>query len=800
MKRSRAFSSSLLWLLVFVISHFASAQDSTARARDTAVRKGDSTVRRERPVSLFSDTTTITSGEYMLRIEEVYQTLNHIENNGGLPFEVMLLDQELAESDTTLRIVKENISLYSNTLSLRNLQMYRVLLQDLQEDLKRHRNLIDDANTKLVGLKTEMGGLRKDTLLRQLIRDTAMRKQFTTQFRELRGKWRGADSLLRSSFSTLNQIKIHASAGSITASELLNKVDDMLNHSGERAFGNEYPKLWNAASDTSSRKLKNDLEKSYNGEKKALNYYFKHAGGKRLLLLLAGFAFFWWISRNLRRLKRSNKLPLLNLYDVKWLPAHRWSASFVVMFCVAPLFDLHAPAVYVESMQFLLLIALSFILWKQWPRRLFYYWLGVMVLFILFSATSHIIVPAFGQRCLLLVLNMITFGMAWLLRKKLPEELPWRKFMRFVLLLAMILSGSAILFNLFGRFSLSQIVGISAIFTLTQVIALSVFIRLWVEAVLLQLQASRIKRGVETPFEPAPVIAGVRKPVHFVAMVLWVIVFTTNMNIYTPLFNGIEAFLEAPRKMGSINFTFGSVALFFLIIWVAHLLQRFIGYFLGEAGPEEDDNEHQGTRSKLVVTRLLLLIGGYLLAIAASGLPVDKITIVLGALGVGIGMGLQNIVNNFVSGIILVFDRRLRVGDSIEVGDKAGRVKEISLRSSTLATSDGAEVIIPNGDILSNQIVNWTLSNNHKRMDLALTVVTSENKEVITGLIREAIAASSHVFQKREPVVLVEAISGNEFGLKVFFWCNDLNKAELARSEVLYAIYKQLDDKGIEVK
>jgi potassium-dependent mechanosensitive channel len=120
----------------------------------------------------------------------------------------------------------------------------------------------------------------------------------------------------------------------------------------------------------------------------------------------------------------------------------------------------------------------------------------------------------------------------------------------------------------------------------------------------------------------------------------------------------------------------------------------------------------KGQHSRLLITRLLVLLCGYLLAIAASGLPIDKLTFLNGALGVGVGMGLQNVVNNFVSGIILIFDGSLQIGDEIEVSGQAGKVKEIGLRASTLNTADGAEVIIPNGTILSQDIINWTFSNN----------------------------------------------------------------------------------------
>src|SRR6185503_12297236 len=153
-------------------------------------------------------------------------------------------------------------------------------------------------------------------------------------------------------------------------------------------------------------------------------------------------------------------------------------------------------------------------------------------------------------------------------------------------------------------------------------------------------------------------------------VVLWLIVFTTNLNIYTSLLNGLSDVLQAPRHIGKASFTLGGILLFFLIIWIAHLLQKYIGYFFGETGIDDEEVYNKGQRSRLLIARLILLCLGYLLAVAASGIPVDKITIVLGALGVGIGLGLQNIVNNFVSGIILIFDRPLQIGDVVEIGDK----------------------------------------------------------------------------------------------------------------------------------
>ena len=238
--------------------------------------------------------------------------------------------------------------------------------------------------------------------------------------------------------------------------------------------------------------------------------------------------------------------------------------------------------------------------------------------------------------------------------------------------------------------------------------------------------------------------------------------------------------------------------LFLLIIWTANFLQKYIAYFFGDIG-DDAAFDNKGQRSRLLITRLVLLVAGFLLAVAASGLPIDKITVILGALGIGIGLGLQSIVNNFVSGIILIFDRPLRIGDTVEIGDKKGRVKEISVRSSTLLTPDGAEVIIPNGDILSHNIVNWTLSNNYKRIDITFTIDKLISSEDISAGVTAIIETLPDALTRKAPEILINNVTSVSAQLKILFWCKDIARSEYARSEAYGAVYKYLESKEIKI-
>jgi small-conductance mechanosensitive channel len=407
--------------------------------------------------------------------------------------------------------------------------------------------------------------------------------------------------------------------------------------------------------------------------------------------------------------------------------------------------------------------------------------------------------PAFIARLWLLAVHSCIVGFSFLFYKWLDKNMPGYKWIKSAAVIAMILAALGILTNLFGRFSLSGIFGISAIFALTQAVVLPVAIETAIEIILLQLQSSRLSKGFANPFDSNIVVKRIKIPLAIVALLLWFIMLTSNLNIYHSITNSLVDLLTNPVSVGSISFKLMSVLYFFVIIWFAHIFQQLISFLFGETGAENEDISPvtKKRHSRLLITRLFVLVGGYMLAIAASGLPIDKITILLGALGIGIGMGLQNVVNNFVSGIILIFDGSLKIGDEIEVSGSAGKVKEIGLRASTLTTADGADVIIPNGNILSQNIVNWTFTNDLKRVMIGFVLTGKElDANMINEVINDTIKNIQGVILQKNPVILYTKVTMENCTLTVRFW-STINSADHAKSEALLQLNTAFANKKI---
>ncbi|HEX3934045.1 MAG TPA: mechanosensitive ion channel domain-containing protein, partial [Puia sp.] len=772
----------------------------TVRRKSDIYRETFKHIRRKFDSTLFTASPQPTSSDYAEDLERIYQFLNKVPVITESFSRLTEIDNAMDAEDSALNIIKDRMAGPQNdrSLNIRNLQMFNTLLDALALNVGSYSKTLNQYDTALDGVRKEIAALRKDTLILHVFRDTTLKDTFNLQLQQLKSKWRQVDSLVSLNGQTVNALKSEASTHTITISELSYQVDQALKAVGSKAFGKERRYLWEPRS-TSRTYSSNNLAKTVSSEQQLARFYFANTRTKRFWLLLTGLLFFYWVWYNFRSLRRQKKLAAIEPFHFSFIKPYPIGGALIFIGSLAPLFDLHAPAIYIESIEFLLMIVLTFILKKHLSRYLFYGWIIFLILFLLLPVIRILGLPLSLQRWseFFVDLGSLVF-MSWYVfsKRRMGNQL---KFVYVACGLYLFLNLLAVICNLFGRVTLSQIFGATAVYTFAQTISLAVFVKLLEEAFLLQIEASRLRKGYPETFDLGPVTKAIRRFALFLAGVLWLIVFSTNLNLFDSLNDLFTDFFNSPRQVGSFSFTPGGLILFLGIIWLANFLQRFIAYFFGDMG-DDAAMDDRGQRSRLLITRLVLLIGGFLLAVAASGLSVDRITVILGALGVGVGLGLQNIVNNFVSGIILIFDRPVRIGDTVEVGDKRGRVKEIGIRSSTLLTEEGAEVIIPNGDVLSNHIVNWTLSNNHVRIALTFTIEKPADPAAIDQeAIKELVRKHPNVLDRRDPEVLINTVSSKAEELRVYFWIKDITKTAYTTGEIRTSIYQLLDSKGLIV-
>lgn len=745
---------------------------------------------------------TLILSDYVMSIDRVNDNLNSISDSSRLGFEVVRMGRRIESITGDIIIIRKNMRGRNSAFNIKNLYLYQSFASDLNDENDRFEErtakLYHRVNKAKLRLKTALS----DSVFRALYADTKLRSTLDKKLVRLEWKWDRTDSITKANVDTLNALKVKIADNAVDLSNMINIMEMRLDRADRQLFGPEVNSLWQKApKDIIVTGSKRVAITKIGSEKNAIGYYFSQTSKQRSFVVFLGILLFIWLFLK-RKLLKSIREPdsSLDFLHLRYLNNYPVLSVLVVLMCLMPFFDAYAPTSYI-SIEYLLLLTFSSVIFFRKESQVFRAsWLILVALFIADTISYLFIEPAFMERLWLLTVHICIIIFSFHFYRKLNKNMPFYKWIKSAAITGIILAGLGILCNLFGRFSLCGIFGISAIYAVTQAVVLPVFIETIIEIILLQLQASRMKKGFDKPFDSSIIVKKIKMPLLIVALVLWFIMLASNLNSYHGLTNNLSDFLTSPVSIGSISFKLISVLYFFAIIWIAHILQQLISFLFGETGIESEDitTVSKKQHSRLLITRLLVLVGGYLLAIAASGLPLDKITILLGALGIGIGMGLQNIVNNFVSGIILIFDGSLNIGDEIEISGQAGKVKEIGLRASTLSTADGADIIIPNGNILSQNIINWTFSNDLKRVMIGFILSGKElDANVINDVINETIKNIPGVISNKKPVILYTKVTNENCTMTVRFW-STINVSENVKSEALLKLSTAFADKKIQ--
>jgi small-conductance mechanosensitive channel len=197
--------------------------------------------------------------------------------------------------------------------------------------------------------------------------------------------------------------------------------------------------------------------------------------------------------------------------------------------------------------------------------------------------------------------------------------------------------------------------------------------------------------------------------------------------------------------------------------------------------------------------RYLIIFIGLLATFSLLGFSLTNVTIILSALGVGIGFGLQGIVNNFVSGLIMLFERPVREGDTIVLGEQWAQVKRIGMRATIIETFDKSEIVVPNADMINNHVTNWTLSNRQVRLSVPVGVDYGSDVPLVVETILACANDNSFVMKSPTPEVLFLNLGESSLDFKLRVWLADADNILTVKSQLYHEIFKRFREKGIAI-
>ncbi len=262
----------------------------------------------------------------------------------------------------------------------------------------------------------------------------------------------------------------------------------------------------------------------------------------------------------------------------------------------------------------------------------------------------------------------------------------------------------------------------------------------------------------------------------------------------------IESFKMPLFDMGDSSFTV--LTLLYLIL--ATLLLVFLASKLNKIVTERllaKSKIDYGVRAATgSIIKYAVLTIGFIVILQTAGINLSSLAILFGALGIGIGFGLQNVINNFVSGLIILFERPIKVGDRIEVAGVAGDVTDISMRATTILTNDNISIIVPNSQFISEVVINWSHTDRSVRFNYPIGVSYKEDPEVVKKVLLEIAYDNPGVLKNPKPDVLFTQYADSSMMFNLRVWTREyINRPGVLKSQLYYEISRRFRKAGIEI-
>lgn len=734
-------------------------------------------------------------GGFLAHLEEFTEILNR--SNGILKrgYDTSIIADELPNNERLVSFIKNNIT-NSQYYNFRNLTSSKVVLKQLKKQLRVWEETLLAYNSQIAQLTININKVAKEASIVRMTEDSVLLEMYLKKINTISEKWKKADSSSKVAFRKMGFLENRVVGLSFEISDLLDEVDFQISNYKKKSFSKEEPYLFLADSKIYPKILTEVISDSFLRAYYLVPFYFKVTSEVIFYNLIWIIALFFWLFWAYRKLEKNNDEKALS--KLKYLSKGVWLVVLFIGFLFSPLLYDTPPISYLQILITCLSLLYTILVWDTWTIEFKRSWICFLAIFILASIDSILIESALMERWILLVINLSSIVLAiYMQREMYAKNNSYSIYYRWLISLFLILNSFAFVMNLFGRITLAKIFTGSSVVAIIYALSLDLLEAIIFEVLLLNIEAFKESKFASL-LNFQELKAKFRSTIYIVLSAFWAIIFFYTLNLYDFIINGSRSFFSTEIELGDLKFTFGHIVLFVIIIYISSVISKLLTYFFGSTG-QFATNKKNKNGSWVLLLRLSVFTIGIFVAFAASGIPIDKLTIIIGALGVGIGFGLQNIINNLVSGIVLAFEKPMQIGDVIEIENHIGTVKEIGIRSSKITTYDGAEIVVPNGEFISKQITNWTLTNTYRRIELIIGVAYESDLNNVKELLDHIVENHPGIIKFPKPIVLLHEFSDSSVNFRVLFWTGDFDSWTSLKSSVLLDIFKAFKENGITI-
>jgi potassium-dependent mechanosensitive channel len=427
-------------------------------------------------------------------------------------------------------------------------------------------------------------------------------------------------------------------------------------------------------------------------------------------------------------------------------------------------------------------------------------WLILFAFFLLACADNLVLQASRQERWIMFWLSLAgIFSCSVILWMSRTRQLKERLLFFFIWFL-IALQICSVLTNIYGRYNLSKTCLTTGFFNVVLAVVFFWTLRFVKQGLALTTKCYRIPNRKLFFINFEQVDAKVPAIFYILLFIGWFVLFARNFYVYKLLSLPVKDFIFTHRTIGDFSFSIGNVFEFFFILYLSGLVSRTVSFIAaGSQSDPEANKEKSGIGSWLLIIRITITVIGLLLAFAVLGIPMDRLTIILSALSVGVGFGLQTVVNNLVSGLIISFEKPVRLGDIVEIAGQSGTVKSIGFRSSIITTITGAEVVIPNGDLLNHHLVNWTHENISRAVEIPIGVAYGTDLEKAIKILKSLPAEDGRVLSTPAPSVIIKQFNSSSIDMQLTFWVRNIRQWTLVKTDIILAIDRAFTENSIKI-
>ena len=794
--KTKRYFSSILILILFYSSNFlwsqsplVTVQNTTTTPKDTVIKPIPMKVvienliddRIKKSQRNFENNNTIRNQNNAFNlINREIQKANNILDQGidykGFTKEINML---FKWKDYAVTGITKN---KNKRQTIRDLTTTSLLLNELVSRTDNQINKINKNNIALSDIQKKLDSLTSEKTIYALPNDSIAKNNYIQRLQLLTKDIDETNNKLKNAIDSIQTVEIKANVFKNRLDSDILKLDLLRKMESDSLFVRKVNFF--AQNDILTKSFSKELKHSLGKGFLVLTFYVVNNISLIQILILCLLGLYLYIIILKRKYKKAN------LYQDFQYPIHIFTSPFatatLIIITIGQLLIPAPPFIFTALLWLIATMALTFLFSRNKTLLSIRSWFIYLTLVFLILFDNLILTQTLVETIALVIVAVAStlFGFYRIYNKQKAEDIPHKWIV--IAMIAFEIVG--ILTMLYGNYNLSKI--LISVGLITVLIGFLTIYTFQLTSDIINFSDYIIDSETKTQINyTVQQNHKITKWVYILFCISWFIIVNRNSYSFQNHIQPLVDTFSKEQSIGSFTYSYESILIFFFVIIASVYISKIVSFLASQTKTTDTNSEKsKPLGSAILLIRIAIISIGITFAFAITGIPTDRLTVIIGALGVGIGFGLQTLVNNLVSGLIIAFEKPVNIDDIIEISGQTGTMKSIGIRSSVVTTWDGADIIIPNGDILSQHMTNWTMGSSKRRYEITVGVAYGTNLKLARTLLQEILDQHSLILKKPEPLIWVTQFGESSIDFVIKFWVPHFNYGNDVKSDLIIEI------------